>query len=116
MTVTSSPLMDFRTANFTTKWPWSRRAVYRPDWTSPDRLAYTNLLFDLLAELVPAEVEGSVSTLPGSFKEFITTPGQERVIRDNVWRCVEHVAALSARTWGENCTLGWSHGSRWALV
>ena len=68
-----------------------KEQVYAPDWTSPERLAYTNRLFDLLAELVPPGVEGSVSTLPGSFKEFITAPEQEKEIRDNIWRCVEHI-------------------------
>jgi hypothetical protein len=82
-----------------------KEQVYRPDWTSPERLAYTNLLFDLLAELVPAGVEGSVSTLPGSFKEFITTPEQERLIRDNLWRCMEHIAAVSAKS-GRKLHLG----------
>jgi hypothetical protein len=47
-----------------------KEKVYLPDWTSPERLNYTNLLFDLLAKLLPAGIEGSVSTLPGSFKEF----------------------------------------------
>lgn len=75
-----------------------KEQVYWPDWTSPERLAYTNLLFDLLAQLVPPGVEGSVSTLPGSFKEFITRPEQEQQIRDNVWRCVEHMARVSERT------------------
>ena len=42
--------------------------VFLPDWTSPERLAYTNLLFDLLAQLLPADLEGSVSTLPGAVK------------------------------------------------
>ena len=79
--------------------------VYLPDWTDPRRLDYTTRLFDLLAQLVPADVEGSVSTLPGSFKDFITSPGQERAIRDNVWRCVEHIAKLSERT-GRNFHLG----------
>src|SRR5438105_7191928 len=48
-----------------------KEQVYLPDWISPERLAYTNRLFDLLSQLVPPHVEGSVSTLPGSFKEFI---------------------------------------------
>jgi hypothetical protein len=82
-----------------------KEQVYSPDWTSPERLAYTNRLFDLLAQLVPAGVEGSVSTLPGSFKEFISTPEQERAIRSNIWRCVEHVEKLSARA-GKKLHLG----------
>jgi hypothetical protein len=82
-----------------------KEQVYAPDWTSPERLAYTNLLFDLLAQLVPAGVEGSVSTLPGSFKEFIKRPEQEQEIRDNLWRCVEHIAKLSEET-GKKLHLG----------
>ncbi|HXE42889.1 MAG TPA: hypothetical protein VN516_07675, partial [Candidatus Baltobacteraceae bacterium] len=58
--------------------------VYRPDWTSPERLAYTNLLIDLLAQLVPAGVEGSVSTLPGSFKEFNLNADALKAIRQNI--------------------------------
>jgi len=72
-----------------------KEAVYVPDWTTPERLAYTNLLFDLLAELTPPGVAGSVSTLPGSFKAFIHRPEQHQAIRDNLWRCVEHIAQLS---------------------
>lgn len=72
-----------------------KEQVYAPDWTDARRLEYTNRLFDLLVELLPADVEGSVSTLPGSFKDFIQTPAQEQAVRDNVWRCVEHVARLA---------------------
>jgi hypothetical protein len=79
--------------------------VYRPDWTSPDRLAYTNLLFDLLAELLPEGVEGSVSTLPCSFKEFIKTAEQKKAIRQNLWRCVEYISRLSEQT-GKKLHLG----------
>ena len=69
--------------------------VYLPDWTDGKRVDYTNRLFDLLSKLVPKGVEGSVSTLPGSFKEFVHCKEQERQIRDNIWRCVEHVARTS---------------------
>ena len=75
-----------------------KEQVYAPDWTSPERLAYTNLLFDLLAHILPAGVAGSVSTLPGSFKEFIHRPEQEKIIRDNLWRCVEHIARVSEKS------------------
>jgi len=75
-----------------------KEQVYVPDWTSPDRLEYTKRLFDLIVALVPEGVEGSVSTLPGSFKEFITEESQEQQIRDNIWKCVEHIADLSDHT------------------
>jgi sugar phosphate isomerase/epimerase len=82
-----------------------KEEVYRPDWTDPLRLEYTNRLFDLLVELLPPGLEGSVSTLPGSFKEFIRAPEQEEVIRDNVWCCVEHIARTCERT-GRQMHLG----------
>jgi sugar phosphate isomerase/epimerase len=82
-----------------------KERVYLPDWTDPLRLEYTTRLFDLLAQLAPPGLEGSVSTLPGSFKDFITTPQQERVIRDNVWRCVEHIAKVSQQS-GRRLHLG----------
>jgi hypothetical protein len=79
--------------------------VYQPDWTSPERLAYTNLLFDILAELAPEDSGGSISTLPGSFKEFITGEAQVDAMRENVSRCAEHIAALRDRT-GKDLHLG----------
>jgi hypothetical protein len=82
-----------------------KEQVYRPDWTQPERLAYTNRLFDLLAQLVPEDVEGSVSTLPGSFKDFITTGEQRRLVRDNLWRCIEHIEQCSQR-YGRRLHLG----------
>jgi hypothetical protein len=75
-----------------------KEQVYAPDWTSPERLAYTNRLFDLLAQLLPAGVEGSVSTLPGSFKEFVQTGEQKKLIRENLRRCVGHIASLSEKS------------------
>jgi hypothetical protein len=82
-----------------------KEQVYEPDWTSPERLAYTNLLFDLLARLVPAGIEGSVSTLPGSFKEFRLHAEDLKAIRTNLWRCVEHIARVSEQT-GRKLHLG----------
>jgi len=75
-----------------------KEQVYRPDWTSPERLAYTNLLFDLLAEILPPDLEGSVSTLPGSFKEFIQTEAEGKMVRVNIWHCVEHVSRVSEKS------------------
>src|SRR5947199_6954844 len=75
-----------------------KEQVYAPDWTTNERVEYTNRLFDLLAQLVHDGVEGSVSTVPGSFKEFIRTKEQERAMRNNLWRCVEHIAGVSERS------------------
>jgi len=47
---------------------------------------------------LPTGMAGSVSTLPGSFKEFILIGDQEKFIRENLWRCIGHIAELSERT------------------
>ncbi len=82
-----------------------KEQAYLPDWTSPERLAYTNLLFELLAKLLPAGVEGSVSTLPGSFKGFRLNADALKAIRQNLWYCVEHIAHLAEQT-GRKLHLG----------
>jgi hypothetical protein len=79
--------------------------VYEPDWTTSARVEYTNRLFDLLAQLLPPGLEGSVSTVPCSFKEFIHSEEQVATMRRNVWATVQHIAALSART-GQKLHLG----------
>lgn len=41
------------------------KKVYLPDWSQPERLAYTLDLVDVLAQLLPADASyGSISTLP----------------------------------------------------
>jgi hypothetical protein len=82
-----------------------KEQVYQPDWVLPERVAYTNLLFNLLAELLPPGVAGSVSTLPGSFKEFYPSLEAQKTIRQNLWRTVEHVARIAAKT-GRQLQLG----------
>ena len=44
--------------------------VYAPDWTKPERLEYTLRLARILAPLLPDGVEGSISTLPLSYKPW----------------------------------------------
>ena len=74
-----------------------KEKVFAPDWTSNERLDYTNRLFEILAALLPNDVEGSVSSLPGSFKEFVHDDGQIEAIHHNLWHCVDHIAALSEK-------------------
>lgn len=44
--------------------------VYAPDWIQGDRLAYTQRLVTILAELLPEGMAGSISTLPISYKPW----------------------------------------------
>lgn len=56
-TCNAFPYGNFHAAEVKTK-------VYQPDWTTPERLAYTVACARLLAAILPAGAEGSVSTLP----------------------------------------------------
>lgn len=85
-----------------------KEQVYVPDWRTSERLDYTNLLFDLLAEMAPEGEEISVSTLPGSFKEFITEQGESQdlaVMRKNLIACSDHIEILREKT-GRDIHLG----------
>jgi len=76
--------------------------VYKPDWTELARLVYTEQLFTIIARLCPAESGGSVSTLPGSFKEF---QADEKLIFTNLYSCALTIEALAKET-GKDLHLG----------
>ncbi|MBU7583845.1 MAG: metabolite traffic protein EboE [Nostoc sp. TH1S01] len=44
--------------------------VYAPDWSKQERLDYTLQLTQILAQLLPPDIEGSISTLPLSYKPW----------------------------------------------
>lgn len=83
-----------------------KEQAYAPDWSTPERLAYTKQLFDLIAKLVPAGVAGSVSTVPGSFKAWTANdPARRQAIFGNVTAIGRYIAELSAKT-GRDLHLG----------
>ena len=68
-----------------------KEQVYLPDWLDPERLAYTDRLADILAALVPDEVEGTISTGPGAFAPRVHGDAdQARMAR----AMIDHVALL----------------------
>ncbi|MGJ8657806.1 MAG: metabolite traffic protein EboE [Akkermansiaceae bacterium] len=67
--------------------------VYKPDWTTDERLTYTADLISIIAELAPNSIGGSVSTLPGSFKEF---QADENKIFANLYATARLLETLSA--------------------
>jgi hypothetical protein len=82
-----------------------KEQVFRPDWTTTERLDYTNLLFDILAKLLPKGMSGSVSTLPGSHKEFGIGGDELDAIFNNLQLCSQHIAEVSEAT-GHDLHLG----------
>jgi len=45
-----------------------KEAVYRPDWSQPERLRYTSDLIEILARCVGTDAPGSISTVPCGFR------------------------------------------------
>ncbi len=80
--------------------------VYQPDWRFPERLAYSNRLADLLLELLPqgSEIEGSISTVPATFRPLGAQEGALDKIADNLLRHAAHLVALRERQ-GRTITL-----------
>ena len=73
-----------------------KQNFYAPDWQTEARLNYTNDLADILAALLPTGVDGSISTVPGSFKAW--SRGKEREIAKNIVRHVAHLIAVKSKT------------------
>jgi hypothetical protein len=53
--------------------------VHTPDWTTDDRREYTIRLFHILAQLLPAGMEGGISTSPLSYRHWFHTPEELKV-------------------------------------
>ena len=74
-----------------------KEAVYRPDWTTPERLDYTRRLATLLARLDPPEGRATISTLPGTFAAWARADTDERIARGLADAAV-HCARLERET------------------
>ena len=74
------------------------KKVYLPDWSQPERLAYTLDLVEVLAQLLPADASyGSISTLPLGWR----TPwfaDRDELARDAVRVLAQRLAETEERT------------------
>jgi sugar phosphate isomerase/epimerase len=77
-----------------------KEQVYQPDWRKEARVTYSDGLADLLAELLPDDpaLEGSISTVPGTFKPLAAAPGATEAIAHNLVRHAAHLAGIRERT------------------
>lgn len=73
-----------------------KEGAYRPDWSDPLRLDYTNRLASLLARLLPEGIAGSLSTVPCTFKPW--AEGHLDAIVTNLVAHVGHLVALERET------------------
>jgi sugar phosphate isomerase/epimerase len=79
-----------------------KEEAYRPDWSDPARLAYTNALADILSQLLPAGQAGSISTVPCTFKPWAA--GRIDAIVDQLLQHVAHLVRIAQRN-GQIITL-----------
>jgi sugar phosphate isomerase/epimerase len=70
--------------------------AYKPDWSDPLRLAYTDHLADILSALLPAGQDGSVSTVPCTFKPW--AEGRIDAITEQLIRHVAHLVGIARQT------------------
>jgi hypothetical protein len=83
-----------------------KEQVYAPDWSTPERVVYTNQLFDLLCAIAPPGAACSVSTVPASFKAFVARePARRHAIFANLTACGRYIATLAEKT-GRDLHLG----------
>jgi hypothetical protein len=75
-----------------------KTAVYRPDWAEPARLSYTQRLVEILADLLPADVEGSISTVPGCFRPRARDLGVLEAIAHGLLTCTAQLWRLGTET------------------
>ncbi|CAN1721137.1 Sugar phosphate isomerase [Hyphomicrobium sp. 1Nfss2.1] len=51
-----------------------KERVYEPDWRDERRVQFSNRAADILEALLPEGMEGSISSVPGAYKEAINGP------------------------------------------
>ncbi|WP_165987307.1 metabolite traffic protein EboE [Streptomyces sp. YIM 98790] len=78
--------------------PVVKKAVYHPDWTTAERLAYTLDCARVLSRLLPPDAaRGSVSTVPLAWREP-WDGGRRAAALDRLHRLAEGLAGLAAET------------------
>jgi sugar phosphate isomerase/epimerase len=79
--------------------------VYAPDWRTPERVQYTNDLGKTLAFWLPEGIEGSISTVPGSYAPWIKSREDELAMARNLGSTAAAFATLENHT-GRRVHLG----------
>jgi hypothetical protein len=82
-----------------------KEKVYAPDWRTPERRDYTMLLADIFTNFLPPEVDGSISTVPCSFKPWILQDEDRVTMAHHLAAVVAYLAAIREDT-GQEMHIG----------
>ena len=77
--------------------------VHAPDWTTQDRVSYTKRLFDILLQLLPSGMEGSISTSPLTYRYWFNSSEEalanaRRTATLNILKVFIHLAEIKKAT------------------
>src|SRR5262245_12267616 len=65
-----------------------KEQVYLPDWRTRERVAFSADSAAVLSSLLPSDVDGSISTVPGAFKVNGEGARERRAMAENMMRAV----------------------------
>lgn len=71
--------------------------IFAPDWREDSRVEYTLRLIEILHSILPGNTEGSISTLPLSYRSWINPAGQEEAMKamvHNLLKLVERMIRI----------------------
>ena len=74
-----------------------KQDVYRPDWSDSARIEYTIRLAEILARLLPEGIDGTISTLPVTYREW-GDPDRIGAAADGLIQVVRHLRRLEVET------------------
>jgi hypothetical protein len=74
-----------------------KEKVYLPDWRHTERVQYTKRLATLLDSWLPAEITGSISTVPVGFRNYANKENYT-LVRQNLITALEHIDSLSQKS------------------
>jgi hypothetical protein len=75
-----------------------KERVYAPDWRTPERLTFTNLVADLLADFAPPDMTASISTVPGAFRAEVARESDVERIVEGFVRAAAHLHGIFRKT------------------
>ena len=75
-----------------------KEKVYRPNWAQAERLDYSRQALSFLADLMPSDWAGTITTVPGAWQADWTTPVDEEQALANLCRAGEHCRSIFTET------------------